>query len=130
MVVANPRVPKGGVVRAGSGPRVSALRGQPHHRLEDAADIVIRKREITVPSLLSLPQQSGGLQLSKMETRGLYGDASLRRKFAGGERLAAHKRGQHVGARRIPKQRSQQGDVRSLIHTSILIEASTAGNMQ
>src|SRR3546814_2377202 len=60
------------------------------------------------------------LQLRQMRAGGLRRHPGLGGKLAGGQRLAAHQRGQHVGARGIAQQGGDEGYVRSEEHTSEL----------
>ena len=81
MVVADSRMAERRVLRAGPGAEMSLLRGEAHHRLQQAADIVIGKREIAVPPLLALNEQTAGLHFRKMRAGRLRGNARFAREL-------------------------------------------------
>lgn len=106
MVVADSRMAERRVLRAGPGAEMSLLRGEAHHRLQQAADIVIGKREIAVPPLLALNEKAAGLHFREVGAGRLRGNARFARELARRQCLAREQRGQHVGPRRFPDQRA------------------------
>ena len=66
--------------------------------------------------------EPAGFQLRQMSARRRQRDACLGGQLAHRESLAAHQRRQHVGPRRVAHQRGKQGNVRTILHTSIINE--------
>src|SRR5260370_33161842 len=70
-------------------------------------------------------EEAGILKLAEMHARRRKHDARFLGELGCGERLAVHKRSEHVGARRISQQRRNDRDVRSVFHSLTLAEVST-----
>ncbi len=80
-----------------------------HDGFQHFGNVLARDAVIAMPALFHAGNQAGLGQLAEMAARGLRRDAGGMRQFTGGERAAAHQRGQHVGAGRIADQRGNFG---------------------
>ena len=102
--------------------------GERAEPFEHVGDVAAGQAEIAVAALLLLLDQERLLQFGKMRARRLQRHAGLGRKLARGQRRAAEQRVQHVGARGIADEGGDDGDVRSFLHTSIIVEALATRN--
>jgi hypothetical protein len=92
--------------------RLDAFEHARHQRRGDAV--------IAVAPLLCHGNEPRGGELAEMAAGGRPGDTRERGEFAGGERLPAHQRGQHGGARGVADQRRHLDHVCRRDHRSML----------
>ena len=115
MVVADARLAQRGIGGPGARAQMAGARAAtPIIFSSISATSCIGEPKIAMASLFHGGDQAAGLQLGQMGTRRLRGDARFVGELAGGQRLAAHQRRQHVGARGIAGQRGNRGDARGL----------------
>ncbi len=116
------------VLRTGPDAQVPGVRCDPHERLQSMRDFVPCQSEIFVPPLFTRTYQRSLLEFSKVETCCLKRHACFVRQFTGCQCSVSYQSCQHVCPCRIANQTGNESNVRSLFHTSMLVEPFASGN--
>ena len=126
MVVADTRAPEPLVARAEMRPPSPARRRNRHQALERRGNLAPRDPEVAVTPLSGDGEETGLSELLEVAARSRRHDLSFEGEFRRRQCASLHERCQHPGARGPTHERRDAGDVGIVVHTSILVAASSS----